>query len=82
MGQHSYNLVSLSSLICALLPLSKPLFMNKPVVCGALKIWGQFRSRFIVNNSRLQFWVILCSLIIGSAFQLRVRKGVSCMKDL
>ncbi|KAF3839709.1 hypothetical protein F7725_018426 [Dissostichus mawsoni] len=42
----SYNAVSLCSLICAPLPLSKNYWTNNPVIQGSLKIWTQFRIHF------------------------------------
>lgn len=45
--------VSLRSLVCAPLPLSKHLYTNNPVVCNSLKIWMQFRTHFKNRNSLL-----------------------------
>ena len=46
MEQHSSNPVSLCSLLCAPLPLSKNYWTNNPVIQGSLKIWTQFRIHF------------------------------------
>lgn len=86
MEQHSSNPVSLCSLICAPLPLSKNYWTNNPVIQGSLKIWTQFRIHF-KHKQALIASPILANVnfspsLTDPSFRLWHRRGIRCVKDL
>ncbi len=86
MEQTACNPVSLRSLLCAPIPVSKHYSTNNPVVCGSLRIWSQFRLHFNSKQALPSAPILLNPLfppsLIDSAFQLWSRNGISCVKDL
>lgn len=86
MEKYSSSPISLSSLICSSLPLSKHHWTNNVVVQGSLKIWFQFRIHFKFRNALvatpIQSNVHFAPSLIDPSFQRWHRKGLSCVKDL
>lgn len=80
------SLVSLSSLVCAHLHLSKHLYTNNPVVCNSLKIWMQFRTHFKNRNALLSAPIygnhLFAPALGGAAFRERYRGGVECVENI
>uniref|UniRef100_A0A1A8LYQ6 Reverse transcriptase domain-containing protein n=2 Tax=Nothobranchius pienaari TaxID=704102 RepID=A0A1A8LYQ6_9TELE len=78
--------VSLRSLVCAPLPLSKHLYTNNPVISNSLKIWTQFRLHFGNRNALLAAPIygnhLFSPALGGTAFREWHRAGVECVKHL
>ena len=78
--------MSLRSLVCAPLPLSKHLYTNNPVVHDSIKIWVQFRTHFKNRNALLSAAVygnhLFFPALGGTAFREWYRAGVECVKNL
>lgn len=86
MEQYSSNPISLRSLICSPLPLSKRCWTNNPIIAGCLKIWSQFRIHF-KHKPALVTSPILANInfapsLTDSSFQLWHRRGIKCVIGL
>ena len=86
MEQHSADPVSLSSLVCAPLPLSKQRLTNNPIVTNSLKIWSQFRTH-IKHRQALSAIPITANALfplslIDSVFRVWSGSGLGRVKDL
>ncbi len=86
MEQYLSNPVSLHSLICSPLPLSKHCWTNNPIISGCLKIWSQFRIHF-KHKQALVTSPILANInfapsLTDPSFQLWHRRGIKCVMDL
>ncbi|XP_059927376.1 LINE-1 retrotransposable element ORF2 protein [Gadus macrocephalus] len=86
MERYASSPVSLRSLVCAPLPLSKHLYTNNPVVRDSIKIWVQFRTHFKNRNALLSAPVygnhLFSPALGGAAFREWYRAGVECVKNL
>ena len=85
MEQRSHSPIALSSLICALLPISKRPLGHNPVTQGSLKIWKQLRIHFGCKQG-LPLAPILANTLfppslIDTTFQLWTREGVGLVRD-
>ena len=84
--QHTSSPVSLGSLICAQLPLSKRQRTNNPVIQGSLRIWSQFRTHFKLKNafvtSPIRANCNFAPSLTDPSFQQWHRKGLKSVKDL
>lgn len=80
MERYASSPVSLRSLVCAPLPLSKHLYTNNPVVHGSIKIWAQFRAHFKNRKALLSAPVygnhLFSPALGGTAFREWYRAGV------
>ena len=86
MEQHASGSVSLSSLVCAQLPLSKRQRTNNPIIQGSLRVWSQFRTHFKLKNALVSSPVRAnCNFapsLIDPSFQRWHERGIRCVKDL
>ena len=83
MEQHSACPVSLPSLVCAPLPLSKQRLTNNPIVSGSLRIWSQFRTDFKhMPSLPISTNALFPPSLMDTAFKLRFRNGLKRVKDL
>lgn len=86
MEQFACNPVSLPSMLCAPLPLSKKSQTVNPIVNGSLRIWSQFRSHFKHKQALTLLPIVSNGLfppsLVDSAFQIWFRKGLWCIRDL
>ena len=86
MEQHSARPVSLASLVCAPLPLSKKRLTNNPIVSGSLRIWAQFRVHFKYKQALITLPLTSNALftpsLIDAAFEVWAGKGCKRVKDL
>ncbi len=85
MEQASCNPVSLTSMLCTPLLLSKKSLMN-PTVINTLKIWSHLRSYFkykqILPLLPITANALFPPSLLDSTFQLWFRKGLRCIRDL
>lgn len=86
MEQHSARPVSLSSLVCAPLPLSKQRLTNNPVVSNSLRIWSQFRTHIKHRQALSSLPIVANALfppsLIDGAFRVWSRNGLGRVRDL
>lgn len=86
MEQRSTYPVSLPSLVCAPLPLSKQRLTNNPIVSGSLRIWSQFRTHFKHRQAMSSLPISANALfppsLMDTAFKLWFRNGLKRVKDL
>lgn len=86
MEQYSALPVSLPSLVCAPLPLSKQRLTNNPIVSSSLRIWSQFRTHFKHRKAMPSLPISANALfppsLMDTAFKLWFGKGLKRVKDL
>ena len=78
--------MSLRSLICAPLPLSKHHWTNNPIIHDCLRIWSQLRIHFelwkALITSPILSNVNFTPSLTDPSFKLWHRRGIKCVKDL
>lgn len=86
MEQYSAHPVSLPSLVCAPLPLSKLHLTNNLIVSGSLRIWSQFRTHFKHRQAMSSLPVSANALfqpsLMDTAFKSWFRSGPKQVLDL
>lgn len=86
MEQHSAHPVSLPSLVCVPLLLSKQRLTNNLIVSGSLRIWSQFRTHFKHRHAMPSLPITVNALfppsVMDTAFKSWFRSGLKRVMDL